>query len=63
MARIGEATYQCSLDKQVYNYQGGFKTMKGSTVPGGDVSGQTQALNDRPQEHMSFDTRESKLNP
>lgn len=63
MARIGEYIFQCSLDKQVYNYQGGFKTMKGNTVPGGDVSGQTQALNDHAEEHMSFDTRESKLNP
>ena len=63
IARVGEDTYQCSLDKKVYNYKGGFTTMKGNVIPGGDVSAQTQALGDRAIEHMSFDTRESKLNP
>lgn len=62
MARIAEATFQCSLDKAVYNYESGFSTMKGNKIPGGDVSNQTQALYDRPNEFMSFDTRESKLN-
>lgn len=63
MARIAEHTYQCSLDKGVYNYESGYTTMKGNKVPGGDVSNQTQALFDRPNEFMSFETRESKLNP
>ena len=63
MARIAEHTYQCSLDKGVYNYENGYTTMKGNKVPGGDVSNQTQALFDRPNEFMSFETRESKLNP
>lgn len=62
MMRIGDGIWQCDLDKKVYNYQGGYETMKGNKVPGGDVSLQTQSLNDRPPEHMSFDTRESKLN-
>jgi hypothetical protein len=63
MQRVGDNIYQCSLDKKVYNYRGGFTTMKGNQVPGGDVSEQTQSLGDRAVEHMSFDTRESKLNP
>lgn len=63
LARIGEDVYQCSLDKKIYNYKGGFTTLKGNKIPGGDVSGQTQALGDRTIEHQSFDTRESKLNP
>ncbi len=62
MARIGDYIYQCSLDKQIYNYQNGFRTMKGNIVPGGDVAGQTQFLNDHAVSHSQFDTRESKLN-
>lgn len=63
MARVAENTYQCSLDKGIYNYQNGYTTMRGNKVPGGDVSTQTQALHDRPNEFTSFETRESKLNP
>lgn len=62
MARIAEHTYQCSLDKGVYNYENGYTTMKGNVVPGGTVSNQTQDLYDRPNEFTSFETRESKLN-
>lgn len=62
MARVAEHTFQCSLDKGIYNYQGGYTTMKGNKVPGGDVSNQTQSLFDRPNEFTSFETRESKLN-
>lgn len=63
MARIAEHTYQCSLDKSVYNYDTGYTTMKGNNVPGGNVSNQTQSLHDRPNEFTSFETRENKLNP
>lgn len=63
MGRIGESTYQCSLDKGIYNYENGYTTMKGNRVPGGDISNQTQGLHDRPNEFTSFDTRESRLNP
>ncbi|TXG77351.1 hypothetical protein E6Q11_02930 [Candidatus Dojkabacteria bacterium] len=63
MARIAEGTYQCSLDKGIYNYENGYTTMKGNKIPGGDVSNQTQSLYDRPNEFTSFETRESKLNP
>ena len=60
--RVGEDTYQCELDKGIYNYVAGFTTMKGNKVPGADVSGQTSSLFDRSNEVTSFDTRESKLN-
>lgn len=61
MARVGDNTFQCSLDKKIYNYQSGYTTLKGNSVPGGDVSNQTQALFDRPNEFTSFETRENKL--
>lgn len=63
MSRIAEHTYQCSLDKGIYNYESGYTTMKGNKIPGGDISNQTQVLHDRPNEFTSFETRESKLNP
>lgn len=62
LGRIGENIYQCSMDKGVYDFQAGFTTMKGNKVPGGDVSTQTQALEEQPNEMMSFDSRESRLN-
>lgn len=61
MARIAEHTYQCSLDKGVYNYQNGFTTMKGNKVPGSSVMNQTHG-HDKPNEFTSFDSRESRLN-
>lgn len=61
--RIADSVYQCDLDKQIYNYQSGFTTMRGNQVPGGDVSGQTQSANDREVARTIFDTRESRLNP
>lgn len=62
MIRVADYIFQCSLDKKMYNYQAGYISMKGNKVPGGDVSLQSQSLTDRPIEHLSFDTRESKLN-
>jgi hypothetical protein len=61
MSRIAEHTFQCSLDKGIYNFQTGYTTLKGNKVPGGDVSEQTQSF-DRTNEITSFDTRESRLN-
>lgn len=61
MARISENTFQCSLDKAVFNYEAGYSTMKGDKVPGGSVMNQTQD-HDRPNEFLSFDSRESRLN-
>jgi len=59
--RIADYTYQCGLDKKVYNYQEGFTTEKGNKVPGSDVSRQTQNLGDRAQEGMHFATRQGRL--
>tara|TARA_Y100000310_G_C20497810_1_gene722417 strand:- start:144 stop:902 length:759 start_codon:yes stop_codon:yes gene_type:complete len=59
--RVGDYTYQCGLDKKVYNYQEGFTTEKGNKVPGSDVARQTQYLGDRALEEMHFSTREARL--
>lgn len=60
--KISDGVVQCPLDKQLYNYQEGFTTMKGNKIPGGTVEEQTQNLGDRALEQMSFSTRESTLN-
>jgi hypothetical protein len=59
IARVGEHTWQCVLDKKVYNYDSGFKTLQGNTVPGGTVEEQTPTHME--ESHTVFDTRESKL--
>lgn len=59
VVRVGEHTWQCVMDKKVYNFDTGFKTMQGNTVPGGSVDLQTP---DHAEEsHSIFDTRDSKL--
>lgn len=59
VVRVGEHTWQCVLDKKIYNYDSGFKTLEGNTVPGGGVD---QQIPNHPQEgHAIFDTRESRL--
>ena len=60
--RVADDTYQCPLDKGIYNYREGFTTMKGNKVPGTDVQHQTKALGDRQLEPTHFDTRETRLN-
>jgi len=62
MMRIGDGVFQCDLDKKIYNYREGFKTMKGNEVPGGDVQEQTRQLSDREIENTSFSTRDSATN-
>src|ERR1700722_7784300 len=59
LARVGEHTWQCVLDKKVYNYDTGFTTMQGHKVPGGDVSLQTPMQYE--QGRLVVDTRGSKL--
>lgn len=59
VVRVGEHTWQCVLDKKIYNYNTGFKTLDGNSVPGGGVEYQ---IPDHPQEgHALFDTRDSRL--
>ncbi len=59
LARVGEHTWQCSLDKKIYNYESGFTTMKGNKVPGGSVEFQTP--DQRENAHVIFDTRDGRL--
>ena len=62
MMRIADNVYQCDLDKHIYNYEAGYKTMSGSKVPGTGVSNQTQHLSYVSPEHLNFSTREEILN-
>jgi hypothetical protein len=59
VVRIGDHTVQCVLDKKVYNYDTGFKTMQGNIVPGGSVDMQTP--DHAELSHSIFDTRDSRL--
>lgn len=58
MMRIADYTYQCALDKKVYNWQSGFTTMKGNKIPGTDVTQQTVDFAFQSNPHAMFDTRE-----
>lgn len=60
LMRVGEHTWQCALDKKIYNYETGFKTMQNNVVPGGDVSLQSQVMN-KEIGHTLFDTRDERL--
>jgi hypothetical protein len=62
MMRIADSVYQCSLDKQIYNYEAGYTTMAGNQIPGTGVSNQTSHFNDLAPEHTNFSTREQVLN-
>ncbi len=59
MARVGEHEYQCQLDKKIYNWETGFKTLKGNSVPGGSVDEQTKM---QTETHQMFNTRDDRLN-
>lgn len=59
ISRVGENTWQCAMDKKVYNYDSGYTTLQGNKVPGGNVENQTP--NHHEEGHMVFDTRNSKL--
>lgn len=61
VTRIADGVIQCELDKKIYNYNEGFTTMRGSLVPGGNVSLQTKNLSENAVPRMFFDTRETKL--
>jgi hypothetical protein len=59
IARVGEHTWQCSLDKKIYNFDTGFTLSNGNKVPGGSVAEQTQHLSE--PTHAIFDSREGRL--
>lgn len=61
VVRVGDGTYQCSIDKKLIPYQEGFTTEKGNKIPGTSVANQTQSLSDRKLEETHFSTRETKL--
>lgn len=58
MARVGEDSYQCPLDKKCYNWLEGFKTEKGDIIPSGSVQEQTKL--EFPVRQM-FETREERM--
>jgi hypothetical protein len=62
LMRVADNTWQCNLDKKLYNYEEGYKLMDGSVIPGSNVSNQTQNLQNPQSEHVSFSTRSDKLN-
>jgi len=56
-ARVGEHEFQCALDQKTFNFETGYRTSKGNSVPGGRV--ESQPIHNEP--HSMFDTRESRL--
>ena len=61
VTRVADGIVQCELDKKMYNFREGYTTMKGNSIPGGDVQEQTRNFSTRPIESMTFSTRESRL--
>lgn len=59
LARVGDDTWQCSLDHKVYNYATGFTTLHGDKVGGGSVSEQTPKFHE--DGHQMFDNRDGRL--
>jgi len=57
--RVGDALWQCSLDKKIYDYANGYTDLKGNKIPGGDVGNQGGV--DMSDAHSAFDTREGRL--
>jgi len=62
MGRVGEGTYQCPLDGQVYNWETGWTDFDGNQHPGGSVAAQTPDSTGYAIPHRIFDSREKVLN-
>lgn len=62
MGRVGEATYQCPLDGQVFNWEAGWTDFDGNQHPGGSVAAQTPDSTGYAIPHRIFDSREKVLN-
>lgn len=62
LIRIGDNVWQCSLDKKIFDFSAGYQLMDGSKIPGSSVQNQTDNLANHAPEHVSFSTREQKLN-
>lgn len=61
LIRIADQTWQCSLDKKIFNYESGFKLEDGSQVPGGSVAQQSQNMADNVEQNLNFSTRQDQL--
>lgn len=62
LGRVGESTYQCPLDGQVYNWETGWVDYDGNENPGGSVAAQTPDSSGVAIPHRIFDSRENILN-
>ena len=62
LGRVGEATYQCPLDGDVYNFELGFKDYQGNEYSGGSISQQTPNSTQYEIPSRIFDSRENVLN-
>jgi len=59
---VGEGTYQCSLDKKVFDFKEGYKNANGKNVPGFNVADQNKIDNANIDFKANFDTREGRMN-
>jgi hypothetical protein len=59
MARVGEAMWQCALDKKVFNYITGYTTERGEKVRGQYIGSQPPEFDVHPS--GLFDTREDRV--
>lgn len=57
LGRVGESTYQCPLDGQMYNWETGWTDHDGNQHPGGSVAEQTPDSVGYAAPHSIFDTR------
>lgn len=62
VSRVGESTYQCSLDGAVFNYETGWTDHDGNEHPGGSIAAQTPDSSGYEIPHRIFDSRENILN-
>lgn len=62
VGRIGDNTYQCPKDGQMYNFETGWTDYDGNEHPGGSVAGQTPDSSGYATPHRIFDSRENILN-
>lgn len=58
--RIGERTFQCSMDGKVYSYLDGFEKLDGKKVPGSSVENQSSVLDNVIPQIFDFSTRQDR---
>jgi len=62
VGRVGESTFQCPLDGQIYNWETGWTDYDGNEHPGGSVAAQTPDSSGYAIPHRIFDSRENITN-